>query len=71
MNQKIIRLLTIGISMILSIGTVSGIFYLLGEQDHALQATAIAMLSASWALTTHPWLTARLASAKSGQALDR
>jgi hypothetical protein len=71
MNQKIVRLLTIGASMILSLGTVSGIFYLLGEQDHALQATAIAMLSASWALAIHPWLTARMVRAKPDQALRR
>ena len=71
MDQKYVRLVTIGISTILSIGTISDIGFLLGEQDHALQTTAIAMLSASWALTIHPWLTARLASAKSGQALDR
>jgi hypothetical protein len=67
MVQKYVRLVTIGISTILSIGTISGIGFLLGEQDHALQATAIAMLSASLAVTIHPWLAARMTKAKTGQ----
>ena len=59
MNQKMTKLVTIGISMLVSIAVVTVIFLVIGVKNEARQATFIAILSASIALDVYPRLVNR------------
>lgn len=59
MDQKFTRLIAIGIATVLSILLVSGIFLVIGSDDPGLQATFIAILSASIAVEVYLRLVSR------------
>ncbi len=59
MSEKMTKLVTIGISTLVSIAVVTAIFLVLGVKNEALQATFIAILSPSIALDVYPRLVNR------------
>ena len=59
MNEKLTKLVTIGISTLSSIAFISAVFLVLDLQNEALKGTTIAMLAASLALESHPRLVDR------------
>jgi hypothetical protein len=59
MSERMTKLVTIGISMLVSIAVVTAIFLVIGVKNEALQATFIAILSASIALDVYPRLVNR------------
>lgn len=59
MNEKLTKLVTIGISTLSSIAFISAVFLVLDLQNEALKGTTIAMLAASLALEIHPRLVDR------------
>ncbi len=59
MNEKLIKLITIGISTLSSIAFISAVFLVLDLENEALKGTTIAMLAASIALEIYPRLLNR------------
>lgn len=59
MNEKLTKLVTIGISTLSSIAFISAVFLMLGLENEALKGTTIAMLAASLALEIQPRLLVR------------
>ena len=59
MNEKLTKLVTIGISTLSSIAFISAVFLMLDLENEALKGTTIAMLAASLALEIHPRLVNR------------
>jgi hypothetical protein len=59
MNEKLTKLVTIGISTLSSIAFISAVFLILDLENEALKGTTIAMLAASLALEIYPRLVGR------------
>ncbi len=59
MNEKLTKLVTIGISTLSSIAFISAVFLMLDLENEALKGTTIAMLAASLALEIYPRLVDR------------
>ncbi len=59
MNEKLTKLVTIGISTLSSIAFISAVFLILNLENEALKGTTVAMLAASLALEIYPRLVGR------------
>lgn len=65
MSDRLLKLITMGISVFVSMAVITIIFELLGNRNDALEATCIAMLCSSLSLDIYPRLTSRFSEPKS------